>query len=54
MVTKAFFESHPDFTAPVKQPQAFQIAGYYPASDAVKYDAENHVYRIALTELTKH
>ena len=54
MVTKAFFESHPDFTAPVKQPQAFQIAGYYPASYAVKYDAENHVYRIALTELTKH
>lgn len=54
MVTRVFLQTHPDFSASVKQPAAFQQSGYYPARYMVKYDAAKHVYLITLTELIKH
>ncbi len=54
MVTKAFLETHPDFSASVKQPAAFQHRNFYPTSYKVKYDASKHVYLITLAGLKRH
>ncbi|MDP4262822.1 MAG: DUF5602 domain-containing protein [Bacteroidota bacterium] len=54
MITKAFLSGHPDFSAPVKQPAAFQKSGYYPLSYKVQFDNVNHEYVITLAGLTKH
>lgn len=54
MITKAFLLNHPDFSAPVKQPAAFQKSGYYPLSYQVQFDNEKHEYVITLSGLTKH
>ncbi|HEU4643220.1 MAG TPA: DUF5602 domain-containing protein [Gemmatimonadaceae bacterium] len=54
MVTKAYLESHPDASAPVKQPEAFQTAGLYPRSYGVRYDSESDSYRLTLDSLTTH
>ncbi len=53
MVTKAFLQTHPDFSASVKQPAAFQQSGYYPTTYKVTYDATKHAYLITLTGLIK-
>ena len=52
MVTKAFLESKPDFTLPVKQPQAFQRHAYYPTNCHVYYDSKTNEYAITLEGLT--
>lgn len=54
MITKAFLETHPDHTMPVKQPQSFQKSGYYPVSEQIRYDDAQHEFVVALTGLTKH
>ncbi len=54
MITKAFLQTHPDFTAAIKQPQAFQKSNYYPLNYQVKYDGTKHVYLVTLLNLTKH
>jgi hypothetical protein len=54
MITKAFLSSHPDFSAPVKQPAAFQKNGYYPLTYQVQFDNTQHEYVITLGGLTKH
>ncbi len=54
MITKAFLESRPNFSAAVKLPQAFQRAGRYPHRDGIRYDAAARVYRISMDELTAH
>jgi hypothetical protein len=52
MVTKAYLETHPDFTLPVKQPQAYQRHGYYPSTMHVFYDDHHNEYVIQLEGLT--
>lgn len=54
MVTTSYLESHPDASAPVKQPEAFQKAGLYPRSYGVRYDSESDSYRLTLDSLTAH
>jgi Domain of unknown function (DUF5602) len=54
MITKAFLQTHPDFSAAIKQPQSFQKSNYYPTTYQVKYDATKHVYLITLLDLVKH
>ena len=54
MVSKAFLQTHPDFSASVKQPQAFQKNNYYPTNYQVKFDLTKHVYRVTLLNLVKH
>ncbi|HET9983156.1 MAG TPA: DUF5602 domain-containing protein [Longimicrobiales bacterium] len=51
MVTQAFLRSHPDVTAPVKQPGAFQVPGLYPASYSVRYDPGTRTLRVSLDSL---
>jgi hypothetical protein len=54
MITKAFFQTHPDFSASIKQPQTFQKSNYYPTNYQVKYDGTKHVYLLTLSDLVKH
>jgi len=54
MVTRAYLQSQPDSTAPVKQPQAFQQPGLYPTSYRVSTDAGTGAVSVALTGLTPH
>jgi len=54
MITVAYLKQHPDATAHVKQPAAFQAPGQYPASYSIRYDANEHITRIALDSLTAH
>jgi hypothetical protein len=51
MVTKAFLESKPNFTAPVKVPAAYEKPGYYPTRYSVKYDETRQEITIALEGL---
>ncbi len=49
MITKAFFESNPDVTVPIKQPAKFEKTGmYYPADYRITYDAQNKEYSVIL------
>lgn len=52
MITKAFLESKPDVTMPVKAPQGFAQAGYYPTSYSIRYDAQRKEYTVALEGMT--
>lgn len=54
MMTKAFLETHPDFSADVKQPQAFQRSGYYATSYQAKYDGYKKIFTITLGGLANH
>ncbi len=51
MITRALLASHPDVTAFIKQPRAFQRAGLYPGAYGVHYDPENQTIRITLDSL---
>jgi hypothetical protein len=52
MVTKAFLETKPNVTIPVKQPTAYFARGYYPTSYSMKYDAVRQEYTVSLDGLT--
>jgi hypothetical protein len=49
MITLAFLESQPDECLPVKQPQAFKVAGYYPTKYCTRY--RSGIYTISLEGL---
>ncbi len=53
MVTKAFLETKPNFTEPVKLPKAYPRAGYYPTQYSVKYDPGSKEYRVSIEGLTE-
>lgn len=52
MFTREFLQSKPDFSAPVKQPAAFQKEGYYPSSYRIAYNSQTDEYIIAAEGLT--
>ena len=52
MATRAFLQTKPSFTAPIKQPAEFLVHGYYPTSYSVKYDPAGKCYTVALEGLT--
>lgn len=52
MISKAFLDSKPDITVPIKQPAAYQKTGYYPTSYSVKFDLARKEYSITLDNLT--
>lgn len=52
MITKAFLETRPDLTLPVRQPEQFERSGYYPTHYSIRYDAERNEYSIVLEGLT--
>lgn len=52
MITRAFLLSHTDVSTPMYQSPAVQLSGYYPTRYSIKYDAERHLYTVALDGLT--
>lgn len=54
MVTLAYLQQHGTETMPIRQPQAFQQAGYYPTSYTVSYDNTPKQYVISLDNLQYH
>ncbi len=53
MVTKAYLETKPEFSAELPAPARGQDAGYYARGYTMRWDAEAKEYRIALTGLAK-
>jgi hypothetical protein len=52
MITKAYFETKPNFTGKLKLPQAYPVSGYYPTAYSVVYDGSRREFHIALDGLT--
>ena len=51
MVTRAMLASHPDVSAPVKQPQQFEKSGFYPDRYSVRYEPATQTVRVTLESL---
>lgn len=51
MITKAYIESKPNVTMPLKLPAQYGQDGYYPTSYSIRYDAKRKEYTIALEEM---
>lgn len=51
MVTRAFLETKPNGTNPVKLPKAYARHAYYPTRYSVKYDGAQREYVISLEDL---
>jgi hypothetical protein len=52
MITRAYLETRPDFTAELKQPALFAKSGYYPTSYSVRFDPDKHEYIVSLDGLS--
>ncbi|WP_187316353.1 hypothetical protein [Hymenobacter sp. BT190] len=51
MFTEAYLRRRRVETTPIRQPQAFQRAGYYPASYTIGYEESPQTFRISLDNL---
>ena len=51
MVTLAYLQSKPEYSAPVPRPASYDRAGVYPSTYRVSYDAERRVYEIVMQDL---
>lgn len=51
MITIAFLKSHPDVTTPIRQPQAYEMPGWYATDYMVKYSEHPNQYTVALVNL---
>jgi hypothetical protein len=54
MVTKAFLETKPALSMPIRQPQMWQKEGYYPQRYTISFDEASKQYSILLEGLTKY
>ena len=54
MITLDYLATHPNDLIPVRQPEAFQRDGWYPAKYKVSYSDSNNEYTVALTNLKFH
>jgi len=52
MASMAFLKTMPNFSAPIKQPPAFEKSGFYPSSYRIIYDKKQGEYRVSLDGLT--
>jgi hypothetical protein len=52
MLTKAYLETQPNFTAKLKLPEAYPVSGYYPTAYSVVYDQQRKEFNISLDGLT--
>jgi hypothetical protein len=50
MITKAFLLGRPQFSAPIPEVKRHAVAGWYPRSYAIRWDAPTREYRIALRD----
>jgi hypothetical protein len=51
MFSFAYLNSKPNDTMPIRQPQAYQMAGYYPTSYTISYDKSPKEFTISLNNL---
>ncbi|HEU4643253.1 MAG TPA: DUF5602 domain-containing protein [Gemmatimonadaceae bacterium] len=49
MITKAYLETKPQFSATLPAPPRGRVDGFYPEGYSVRWDAERGEYRVALT-----
>lgn len=52
MITKAFFETKPNYSDAIKLPAKYQKKAYYPTRYSIKYDATAKEYTVALEGMT--
>jgi len=52
MITKAFLETKPDITVPIKLPAKYQKPGYYPTRYSVKHHPESREFTVSIDGLT--
>ncbi|HEX6112417.1 MAG TPA: hypothetical protein VFZ10_08920 [Geminicoccaceae bacterium] len=50
MITQAFLESRPDLCAPIKQPQAWEIEGYYPTTYCIRHLPDEGRFTVSLED----
>lgn len=50
MITLAYLESRPELCAPIKQPEAWAIEGYYPTSYCIRHLTDEEMYTVSLEE----
>ena len=50
MITVDYFQTNPNVTLMIKQPQSFQKDGYYPTNYSIEYDAAELVYNIFIKD----
>ena len=48
MITKKYLESKPNVSIPLKLPQTYALAGYYPTSYSITYDEQRKEYTVSL------
>lgn len=53
MITRAFIASNPEMCVRIKQPQAFQAAGYYPTKYCVRHLKAGDRYTVSLEDFVK-
>jgi hypothetical protein len=53
MITMAYFMSRPDMCAPIRQPSAWETAGYYPTKYCIRYHRDRDAYTVSLEDLVK-
>jgi hypothetical protein len=51
MITHAFLLGRPDVCAPIRQPEAWERAGYYPTEYCMRYDAGSNFTKVSLEGL---
>lgn len=51
MVSRAFLETRPNISEPVKLPKAYTLRAYYPTGYGIRYDASQRLYEISLEGL---
>ena len=50
MITVDYFQTNPNVTMKIKQPQSFQKDGYYPTNYSIEYDGTGQVYNIVIKD----
>jgi hypothetical protein len=53
MITKAFLDARPSFTAEIPVPEVVDVPGYYPTRYGIRWDEERREYRVSLEGLVK-
>ncbi len=54
MITSAYLLQHPDVTFEVRQPEAYEVDGWYPTHYSIKYSTSPGKYTISLDNLVFH
>jgi hypothetical protein len=53
MITLPYLQSRPDTCVPIKQPQAWETAGYYPTRYCIRYRADDERYTVSLEDVVR-